>query len=146
MHIMTFSGQFEPLAQNVSECTAFSVYGPGGNQHHWNSRIGCPMLNMLSYKKTKYTDVLLNTFKNIHSKWAERAEIELKSNRMTSHPLVLAKSMIIKTQESQLCYCWHGLRTAEVMDGSGKSPGSWSCLLNSFTTSLRSIYGDFECQ
>lgn len=32
MHIMTFGGQFEPVAKNVSECTAFNICGHGGNQ------------------------------------------------------------------------------------------------------------------
>lgn len=95
---------------------------------------------MLGY--IKYSYVLSKKLNNIYRKQDEQAENEIMSNGITSPPLVVAKFVIIKAQESQLCYCWHRLCTAEVMDGNNKWPGSWSRLLNSFTTSLRSIYGE----
>lgn len=55
------------------------------------------MLNMLIYRKITYCIVLSKKLDYIHSKSGERAEIELKSNRMTSPPLDLAKPMIIKS-------------------------------------------------
>lgn len=63
---------------------------------------------------------------------------------MTSPPLTLANPMI-KTQS--LSFVTVGTcRLLKLWMAAEKGPGSWSCLLNTFTTTLRSIYGDFECQ